>query len=61
MSQTKDFFKNLSLVDCHHPLVNCFLGDYFDHLKGGRKSEGKSRDTDRLLFSEHPYWPKKTL
>jgi hypothetical protein len=52
----KKFFSNISHVDCAHPLVNCFLGDYFDHLKGSRKSEGKSRRVDRIIFDHHPYW-----
>lgn len=29
-----------------HPLVNCFLRDWFDHLKGQRKFKGKSNVTD---------------
>ena len=51
------FFHNLSEIDCHHPLINCFLGDYFDHLKGTRKEDGKSnRKGDRLIDNDHPYW-----
>lgn len=51
------FFHNLTSVECHHPLINCFLGNYFDHLKGSRKSEGKSaRDGDRIIQDDHPYW-----
>ena len=52
----KEFFCNISHVDCAHPLVNCFLSNYFDHLKGTRKSEGKSRRIDRIIFDKHPYW-----
>ena len=55
-SMGNKFFKNISHVDCGHPLVNCFVGDYLDHLKGGRKTEGKSRRADRVLYDYHPYW-----
>lgn len=31
-----------------HVLVNSILGSFMDHMKGDRKVEGSSRDTDRL-------------
>ena len=42
-----------------HPLINSVWGAYVDHLKGGRKDEGKSRKTDLLRPRNEEYW--KTL
>ena len=39
-----------------HPLINSVWGAYLDHLKGGRKSEGKSRKTDLLRPRTEEYW-----
>jgi len=39
-----------------HPLINCELGKYFDHLKGVRKSEGRSRKRDLLQPRSETYW-----
>ena len=39
-----------------HPLINCELGKYFDHLKGVRKEEGKSRQRDLLSPRTESYW-----
>ena len=39
-----------------HPLINCELGKYFDHLKGVRKSEGRSRKRDLLQPRNETYW-----
>jgi len=39
-----------------HPLINCELGKYFDHLKGVRKSEGRSRKRDLLQPRSENYW-----
>ena len=39
-----------------HPLINCELGKYFDHLKGVRKDEGKSRQRDLLSPRTESYW-----
>ena len=33
----------------HHPLVNSCLGQYFDHLKGARKSEKRSSQKDLMV------------
>lgn len=40
----------------HHPLVNGPLGQWFDHLKGARKSKGKSLKMDMLVKRDEPYW-----
>jgi len=39
-----------------HPLINCELGKYFDHLKGVRKSEGRSSKCDLLQPRNETYW-----
>jgi hypothetical protein len=39
-----------------HPLINSMWGAYLDHLKGGRKSLGKSKRTDLLVPRTEPYW-----
>lgn len=39
-----------------HPLINSVWGGYLDHLKGGRKDEGKSRKTDLLKPRAEDYW-----
>jgi len=39
-----------------HPLINCELGAWFDHLKGVRKSEGRSRKKDLLEPRSESYW-----
>lgn len=39
-----------------HPLVNGPLGSYLDHLKGSRKSEGRSRSSDLKVKRNESYW-----
>tara|TARA_B110000977_G_scaffold69083_2_gene93790 strand:- start:5969 stop:6811 length:843 start_codon:yes stop_codon:yes gene_type:complete len=39
-----------------HPLINCELGAWFDHLKGVRKEEGRSRKKDLLQPRSETYW-----
>lgn len=39
-----------------HPLINSNWGAYLDHLKGGRKSLGKSKRTDLLVHRTEAYW-----
>ena len=39
-----------------HPLINCELGAFFDHLKGVRKQEGRSRKKDLLQPRSESYW-----
>lgn len=41
-----------------HPLINSFWGRYLDHLKGGRKQQGKSRKTDLIKPRKEDYWSK---
>lgn len=38
--------------DYDHVFINSKLGEYMDHMKGPRKEEGKSRESD--LFSKEP-------
>lgn len=42
-----------------HPLVNGPLGAKLDHLKGSRKSEGRSREADLRVRRAEPYWTGK--
>lgn len=39
-----------------HPLVNTEWRDYLDHLKGDRKSLGRSKRKDMAQPSSHSYW-----
>jgi len=39
-----------------HPFINCVLGSYFDHMKGGRKKEGKSKRSDIMVNRTESYW-----
>lgn len=41
-----------------HPFINCVLGEYMDHMKGPRKSVGRSRKTERNINPEKQidYW-----
>lgn len=39
-----------------HPLINCEWGAYLDHLKGGRKTLGKSKRDDLKVVRTEPYW-----
>jgi len=39
-----------------HPLINSDWGAYLDHLKGGRKTLGKSKRDDLKVPRTEPYW-----
>ena len=39
-----------------HPLINSGLGAYLDHLKGGRKDLGKSKQKDLIIKRNEEYW-----
>ena len=39
-----------------HPLINTELGKYMDHMKGDRKSEGKSKKSDIMVNRTEGYW-----
>jgi hypothetical protein len=39
-----------------HPLINTELGKYMDHMKGDRKSEGKSKKSDIMVNRTESYW-----
>ncbi|TCN30337.1 hypothetical protein [Sinorhizobium americanum] len=39
-----------------HPLINGPLGQWFDHLKGNRKREGRSRPADLKVARSEGYW-----
>lgn len=40
----------------HHPFVNGPLGERLDHMKGERKSEGRSRQRDMRVRRSEAYW-----
>lgn len=39
-----------------HVLINSRLGRFMDHMKGDRKTEGKSRSGDLLVRRDEAYW-----
>ena len=39
-----------------HPLINGPLGQWIDHMKGGRKEKGKSLDKDLMIDRKETYW-----
>lgn len=39
-----------------HPLINCILGKWFDHMKGGRKDSGHSNKKDLMTARSEKYW-----
>jgi hypothetical protein len=39
-----------------HPLINSEWGAWLDHLKGGRKTLGKSKREDLKVPRKEPYW-----
>jgi hypothetical protein len=39
-----------------HPLINCEWGEYLDHLKGDRKSQGHSNLKDLKVKHKSNYW-----
>jgi hypothetical protein len=49
---------NEGVPDSMHPFFNGPLGRYMDHLKGGRKEEGRSSDKDLVVTRTEEYWTK---
>ena len=39
-----------------HPLINGPLGKFMDHMKGGRKKDGKSKRSDIMVNRTEDYW-----
>jgi hypothetical protein len=39
-----------------HPLINGPLGKFMDHMKGGRKEQGKSKRSDIMVNRTEDYW-----
>ena len=39
-----------------HPLINGPLGKFMDHMKGGRKDQGKSKKSDIMVTRSEDYW-----
>lgn len=42
-----------------HPFVNTRAGAYMDHMKGNRKDNGGSKQSDLLIERTEPYWQKQ--
>jgi hypothetical protein len=42
-----------------HPLINSEWGAYLDHLKGSRKSQGRSKDQDLIVPRTEAYWKQQ--
>ncbi len=45
--------------DAEHVLINSWLGRFMDHLKGGRKSAGRSHASDLPDGRSEAYWRKQ--
>ena len=41
-----------------HPLINTELGKWMDHMKGDRKTAGKSKRSDIMVNRKEDYWTK---
>jgi len=41
-----------------HPLINTELGRWMDHMKGDRKTAGRSKRTDIMVNRKEDYWTK---
>jgi hypothetical protein len=41
-----------------HPLINGPLGKFMDHMKGGRKDQGKSKPSDIMVTRQEEYWKR---
>lgn len=39
-----------------HPLINGPLGKFMDHMKGGRKKDGRSKQSDIMVNRTEAYW-----
>jgi hypothetical protein len=39
-----------------HPLINTKLGQWIDHMKGDRKTLGKSKSSDIMVKRKEGYW-----
>ena len=39
-----------------HPLINTVLGKWIDHMKGDRKTTGKSLPKDIMVKRKEGYW-----
>lgn len=56
-----DYTAEISLIGAKtggggHPLINSKLGKWMDHMKGDRKSLGKSKKTDVIVNHQSSYW-----
>jgi hypothetical protein len=45
--------------DYDHVFINSVLGEYIDHMKGDRKDEGKSNNSDLFSYKQAEYWSNK--
>ena len=42
-----------------HPLINTELGKWMDHMKGDRKTAGKSKRSDIMVNRKESYWTQR--
>jgi len=59
--QVLDYSANMYLREAKtggggHPLINGPLGQWIDHMKGGRKNKGKSEKKDIMVNRTESYW-----
>jgi hypothetical protein len=50
---------NKDVPNSSHPFINGPLGRYMDHMKGGRKTAGKSYASDFVVNRTESYWKEK--
>lgn len=55
-----DWARDLDVNELH-PLVNCFWGQFIDHLKGNRKSVGQSHEGHKLGAQKVHYWDSRPI
>jgi hypothetical protein len=55
--QLREYNWSAGIIDGEgHPLINSEWGAYLDHLKGGRKDLGRSKDKDLKVKRTESYW-----
>jgi len=52
---------NSGIPDSMHPFINGPLGAFMDHMKGARKEEGRSYDSDLVVDRSEAYWRDQGL
>ena len=50
------YLREAKTVGGGHPLINGPLGKFMDHMKGGRKKDGRSKPSDIMVNRSEDYW-----